>query len=235
VRLFDEPTWDNLTARLNNVVHFLFSRGKYYSLSGQRPALVGNSSHLGAGILRYLHPGITMQLQFHSLLTGHSQGEGAVPIVIGGGQPLQKLGEVRRRQGLSLRAVSQRLGRTAADVRKQEDESADLLLSELYQWQNALDVPVEELLLEPKAALSPRIHVRAKLLKIMKTARSLSRDAESEEVQRLASLLVDQLVETMPELKDIAPWPAVGHRRSPDELGRIGENPISDNWIGEAM
>jgi transcriptional regulator with XRE-family HTH domain len=176
-----------------------------------------------------------MQLQFDSLLTGHSQGEAVVPIVIGGSQPLQKLGEVRRRQGVSLRAVAQHLGRTVADVRTAEGESADLLLSELYRWRKALDVPVEEFLVEPNAALSPRIQVRAKLLKIMKTARSLSRDAESEEVQQLASLLNDQLVEMMPELKDVAPWPAVGHRRSADELGRVGENPISDNWIQEAM
>jgi transcriptional regulator with XRE-family HTH domain len=148
---------------------------------------------------------------------------------------LQKLREVRQRQGVSVRSVAHRLGRSVADVRKQEDETADLLLSELYQWQLALDVPLEELLSEPKVALSPRIQVRAQLLKVMKTVKSLSREASTDELQRLVDLLNEQLLEMMPELKDVAPWPAVGQRRSTDELGRIGENPISHDWIQEAM
>ena len=39
---------------------------------------------------------------------------------------LQKLSLARRRQGLSLRCVAQRLGRTVSAVRAQEDEAADL-------------------------------------------------------------------------------------------------------------
>jgi transcriptional regulator with XRE-family HTH domain len=175
-----------------------------------------------------------MQLQVDSSLIAYDQSQAGVPIVIGGSKPLQRLGEVRRRQGVSLRAVAQRLRRAIPDVRQQEDESADLLLSELYQWGKALDVPLEELISEPKTRLSPRIQVRAQLLKIMKTVRSLSRDASTDETRQLVGLLSDQLLEMMPELKDVAPWPAVGQRRSADELGRIGENPISDNWIQEA-
>ena len=41
-------------------------------------------------------------------------------------------------------------------------------------------------------------------------------------------------LEIMPELKEVSGWPAVGHRRSSDELGRIGENPIPDDWLHEA-
>ena len=52
----------------------------------------------------------------------------------------------------------------------QEDECADLLVSELYRWQAALDVPIEELLAEPVDSLSPRVMMRASLLKVMKTA-----------------------------------------------------------------
>jgi hypothetical protein len=53
--------------------------------------------------------------------------------------------------------------------------------------------------------------------------------------RRLSRLLVEQLVEIMPELKDVsAGWPAIGHRRSTDDLGRIAENPISDDWMHEA-
>lgn len=147
---------------------------------------------------------------------------------------LQKLHAARRRQGLSVRCVAQRLGRTVSEVRAQEDEHADLLISDLYRWQQALEVPLEELLAEPADSLSPRVRMRAQLLKIMKTAMAMRRQARSEAERRLSRLLVEQLLETMPELKEVSGWPAVGHRRRSDELGRIGENPISDDWLHEA-
>ena len=147
---------------------------------------------------------------------------------------LQKLNTARRRQGLSIRCVAQRLGRTVSEVRAQEDERADMLVSDLYRWQAALEVPIEELLEEPEDSLSAMVSVRAQLLKVMKTAMAMRRQARSEGERRLARLLTEQLLEIMPELKEVAGWPAVGHRRRADEVGRIGENPISDDWLHEA-
>ena len=147
---------------------------------------------------------------------------------------LQKLSSARRRQGLSVRCVAQRLGRTVSEVRAQEDERADLLVSELYRWQKALEVPLEELLKEPEDSLSPMVSMRAQLLKVMKTAMAIRRQARSECERRLGRLLTEQLLEIMPELKEVSGWPAVGHRRRADELGRIGENPIPDDWLHEA-
>jgi hypothetical protein len=169
----------------------------------------------------------------------NGQGEmvrGAVvaPLIQGRSHKLQKLSEARRRQGLSLRCVAQRLGRTITEVRAQEDEHADLLISELYRWQAALEVPIEELLEDPEDALSPRVLTRARMLKVMKTAMAIRRSARSESERRLARLLVEQLLEIMPELKEVSGWPAVGHRRRADEIGRIAENPVSDDWLHEA-
>jgi transcriptional regulator with XRE-family HTH domain len=147
---------------------------------------------------------------------------------------LQKLSAARRRQGLSIRCVAQRLGRTVSEVRAQEDECADMLVSELYRWQHALEVPLEELLTEPSDSLSPRVEMRAQLLKVMKTAMAIRRQARSEAERRMGRLLVEQLLEIMPELKEVSGWPAVGHRRRSDEMGRIGENPIPDDWLHEA-
>jgi hypothetical protein len=149
-------------------------------------------------------------------------------------QKLHKLGAARRRQGLSVRCVAQRLGRTVSEVRAQEDEHADLFISELYRWQAALEVPLEELLNDPQDTLSGRVQTRARLLRVMKTAIAIRRQARSEEERRLARLLVEQLIEIMPELKEVSGWPAVGHRRSSDDIGRIAENPISDDWLHEA-
>ncbi len=147
---------------------------------------------------------------------------------------LQKLSEARRRQGLSVRCIAQRLGRTVTEVRAQEDEHADILVSELYRWQQALEVPIGELLTEPDDSLSPRVLMRAQLLKVMKTAMAIRRQVRSESERRLGRLLIEQLLEIMPELKEVSGWPAVGHRRRADELGRIGENPIPDDWLHEA-
>ena len=149
-------------------------------------------------------------------------------------QGLQKLSSARRRQGLSIRCVAQRLGRTVSEVRAQEDERADLLVSDLYRWQAALEVPIDELLHEPEDSLSPMVSMRAQLLKVMKTAMAIRRQARSEAERRLARLLTEQLLEIMPELKEVSGWPAVGHRRRADEVGRIGENPISEDWLHEA-
>jgi transcriptional regulator with XRE-family HTH domain len=148
---------------------------------------------------------------------------------------LQKLGSARRRQGLSIRCVAQRLGRTVGEVRAQEEEQADLLVSDLYRWQAALEVPLEELLQEPNDSLSPMVSMRAQLLKVMKTAMAMRRQARCEAERRLARLLTEQLLEIMPELKEVSGWPAVGHRRRSDEMGRIGENPIPDDWMHEAI
>jgi transcriptional regulator with XRE-family HTH domain len=147
---------------------------------------------------------------------------------------LQQLGAARRRQGLSVRCVAQRLGRTVGEIRAQEDEHADILISELLRWQSALDVPIEELLCEPQDSLSPRVLTRARLLRIMKTAIAIRRQSRSEGERRLARLLVDQLLELMPELKEVSGWPAVGHRRTAEEFGRIAENPIPEDWLHEA-
>jgi hypothetical protein len=38
----------------------------------------------------------------------------------------------------------------------------------------------------------------------------------------------------MPELKEVSGWPAVGHRRTAEDFGRIAENPIPDDWLHEA-
>src|SRR5262249_57590410 len=104
---------------------------------------------------------------------------------------MQKLSAARRRQGLSIRCVAQRLGRRVSEVRAEEDECADMLISELYRWQHALEVPLEELLMEPTDSLSPRVEMRAQLLKVMKTAMAIRRQARSEAERRMGRLLVE--------------------------------------------
>lgn len=148
--------------------------------------------------------------------------------------PLQQVGDARRRQGLSVRCIAQRLSMTIGEVRAKEDPHADMSLSELYKWQSVLDVPLEELLADPQDSLSSRVLQRARMLRVMKTARALRAQARTESEHRLAKLLISQLIEIMPELKEVAAWPTVGHRRSADEMGRIAERTIPDDFMHEA-
>ncbi|MEQ1826012.1 MAG: helix-turn-helix transcriptional regulator [Pirellula sp.] len=139
---------------------------------------------------------------------------------------LHRIAEVRSQQGISLRAVSRKTGIDVRDLKRQEKSSTDLTLTELYQWQMALDVPVENLLLDHDEELSAPIQSRAAMVKVMKTVVAITEVASSCRVQRLATMLREQLVEMMPELAEIGGWPNYGTRRPPDQQGRIGENPI---------
>jgi hypothetical protein len=48
-------------------------------------------------------------------------------------------------------------------------------------------------------------------------------------------MLEQQLVELMPELKDVAAWHSVGQRRSPNELGRTAERVLPDTFFHDSM
>lgn len=145
-----------------------------------------------------------------------------------------QLAQVRKRQGISLRCAAKRLGITVSEAREQEDGSADLTLAQLYQWQAALDVPIGELLAEPADTLAAGVMDRARMLRIMKTALAIHNRSRTAAQQRLAQVLVDQLLELMPELKAVSGWPVVGQRRSAEELGKIVERPIPEQWFFEA-
>ena len=106
-----------------------------------------------------------------------------------------------------------------AEIRRQEEETSDLPLSVLYQWQKVLDVPIAELLVESEDSLSQPLLQRAQLVRLMKTALALLEQADNEATRAMAQTLVDQLVEVMPELQGISAWHAVGRRRTP---GRVG-------------
>src|SRR5258708_30818967 len=137
--------------------------------------------------------------------------------------PLHRIKEVRHQQGVSLRRVALLLGTEVRELRREEEETSDLPLSRLYQWQRALEVPVADLLVDSGGPLSAPVMERARLVRVMTTVAAIMEEAQNTSLPRLAQTLVDQLVEIMPELKGINPWHSVGQRRSLDEYGRIVE------------
>lgn len=151
------------------------------------------------------------------------------------GRAMHRIQEVRRLQGMSLRTAARHLGCDIRQVRAQEQVTTDLKLSDLYRWQEALDVPVSELLEESAEPLSRPVMERARLVRVMKTAAAILETATTPQVQRMAENLIAQLSEIMPELKEVSPWHSVGQRRSNDELGRIAECPIADDTFSGGM
>jgi len=145
-----------------------------------------------------------------------------------GPRPLHRIADARRRQGISVRSAARRLQTSMDQIRRQEEPSCDMPLSELYRWQRALEVPVTELLVDSDAPLSEPVLTRARLLRIMKTVRAIKDSCNTPSIQRFATMLETQLVELMPELKDVSAWHSVGQRRSPDELGRTAERIFPD-------
>jgi transcriptional regulator with XRE-family HTH domain len=130
------------------------------------------------------------------------------------------LKEVRRIQGITQRTVARRLNTSVADVKLQECTDTDMPLSTLYRWQEVLDVPMIELLMEPEEPLSTPVLKRAQLVRLMKTAMAICERSKQIPIQRMAQVMVDQLIEIMPELAEVSPWHAVGKRRSQDEYGQ---------------
>lgn len=149
-------------------------------------------------------------------------------------RPLHRLGEVRHQERIASRRVAQLLGVSIQEVERQEKPSADLRLSDLYRWEKALGVPAAELLRDPDSDLSPPVRLRAQLLRVMKTVRSVQEEARQPCIRRLAQMLAEQLVEIMPELKETAAWPAIGHQRKRRDLGQAFYRRLSaaflDDW-----
>jgi transcriptional regulator with XRE-family HTH domain len=150
-------------------------------------------------------------------------------------KPLHRIADVRRRQGISVRSVARRMHTSIDQVRRQEEPGNDMLLSELLRWQKALEVPLADLLVESDGPLSEPTMTRARLLRIMKTVRAIKETATSSSIQRFATMLEQQLVELMPELKDVAAWHSIGQRRSPNELGRTAERVLPDTFLRDSM
>lgn len=149
--------------------------------------------------------------------------------VNGHSHPLHRLEAVRRQQGISQRNIARRLNIDINTVRQQEEETTDLPLSTLYLWQRILEVPIAELLVDSNAPLSPPVFERARMVKVMKTVAAIAEKADTPSMKRLLEMLINQLLEIMPELTDVAPWHTVGQRRTLDEYGRCVERQLPDD------
>lgn len=145
-----------------------------------------------------------------------------------------RIAEVRRQQGVTLRNVARRLGMSLPVVRRQERADYDLRLSDLLRWQEVLEVPVAELLVEGEGQLSGPVLQRSRMVKLMKTAAAIRERCQDPSVSRMVTMLVEQILEIMPELSDVTPWHAVGQRRTREELGRTARMVLPEEMFRRA-
>ena len=141
---------------------------------------------------------------------------------------LHRIRQVRIQQGVSLRAVARRIRGEVSQLRQQERDEADLSLTDLYKWQRALGVPVQDLLIECEDPLSAPVLQMSRMIRLAKTVATMQERSESTSINRLADMLMGQLVEIMPELSDVGPWPTT-RPRTLDDLGRVIERRLSDD------
>jgi transcriptional regulator with XRE-family HTH domain len=118
---------------------------------------------------------------------------------------------------------------TVSQAKAEEEGERDLSITDLHRWQQALNIPLEELLVPPTTSLSEPIRQRACMIRAGKTAKTLLKTCQGVRNQRLARRLMDQLVELMPELAEVGAWPE-GTLRSRDELGRGAYPVITGDW-----
>jgi transcriptional regulator with XRE-family HTH domain len=140
-----------------------------------------------------------------------------------GARALHRLKVVRQQQGISEHVVARYLGIGIREVRRQETETSDLPLSVLYDWQEVLEVPVASLLIDTDDSLVSPILERTQLLRLMKTVMAIRARAKQQSVRRMAQTMYDQLVQMMPELTDVTPWPMLGVLREQSDIGMAAQ------------
>jgi transcriptional regulator with XRE-family HTH domain len=139
-------------------------------------------------------------------------GQAAIPPAVVQ-MPLHRLAAVRAARKVSPSVLAQRLNITAEQVKLREQGSVDLPLSELYKWAAALEVPVERLLVNSDVVVPvPEMDLES-AKELLRTARALCAETDHPNLERMATALVEQIVELAPELKDAALAPAAEGRR----------------------
>ena len=95
-------------------------------------------------------------------------------------------------------------------------------------------MPITDLLVEPKDnELSSPVDKRARMVRIMKSARSLEEMVSDEQTQRMVARLLEQILEIMPELATVSPWNLIGERRTEDDLGIAAMRSFPDDMFAD--
>jgi transcriptional regulator with XRE-family HTH domain len=134
---------------------------------------------------------------------------------------LHRLAEVRRRKRVTRKQLAEALRVDVEAVRQQEDESCDLRLSTLYQWQRLLGAPIGELLVDAGHPLALPPLGKRRISGMMKAALTILRESRQPMIRRMASTLLNQLLEMAPQLEGFVAAQGVSPSRNLDSQGRL--------------
>jgi hypothetical protein len=104
------------------------------------------------------------------------------------------------------------------EIRAQEDPSCDLPLTAVYRWQQALNVPAAEILVEPDDRLSAPVNIRARLLRMMKTVITILEEPQPDRTCNLLENLKNDILAVMPEVEHIDRWHGSGGPRDSEDI-----------------
>lgn len=142
---------------------------------------------------------------------------------------LHRLAEVRKREGVSVRAMARRLGITSSEVRRYEQSYYDIPLRVVVEWAAALRMPIAELVVDADNGLPPHL-LRAQLVRAMKDVRAIALRANEKSIRLFAADIIERLIAVMPELADVAAEQDPGVNRRA-KLGRIATEEIPIAWL----
>ena len=148
---------------------------------------------------------------------------------------IHRLASVRKQERVSWKSLSRRTGIPIGELKLQENEGQDLRLSTLQKWHQAFNVPIEELVVEPDDRITPSLELKAHLIKVTKTILLLLEQCEDETTKILAKRLFDELIQIMPELKEVGPWPTRNRPRDPNDVPRRVEQQISTDLLPDRV
>jgi transcriptional regulator with XRE-family HTH domain len=141
---------------------------------------------------------------------------------------LHRLGAVCRVKGISRRELAQRLGLTLQELRQQE-QSPDLSVATLFAWAAKLGVPVTSLVVDSEEDSVPPTHLaQAQAARLMKLATRLRDRSRRRSIQRLSQTFVDQLVEIIPALTQLAKKNCRRSRRANPQSAAIVPRPLPE-------
>lgn len=138
---------------------------------------------------------------------------------------LNRIREVRRREGVSVRTLARHLEESSQAVREMERPDADLRLSELLRVAQALEVPAGELMADDE--LNDIQRMRGLLVRVSRALNTIvdCRPA-GDEARNVAEFAMRQIAEEMPGAEEVSTLPRVGFRRPLNDLGVTALHPV---------
>jgi transcriptional regulator with XRE-family HTH domain len=154
----------------------------------------------------------------------------AMSIRTPGMKPLHRLEAARLEQHVTRRSLARRMGVTVAVVKEEERADADVAVSTLRRWEQALQVPMVELLDNPLDTLAPDVAARARLVRALGLAKALAVRSTGR-TREAAAEIVEHLSQLVPEAGQVRALLS-GNGRQPIRYGRAAERPVSSSLFG---